>query len=49
MTEFGQLARDLFAHEHEALPNLRQEIGPILRRAGVTEERLERMKDYFLL
>jgi len=48
MKEFGQLARDLFRKEHEALPNLREDAGPILKEAGLSESEIERLKDYFL-
>jgi hypothetical protein len=48
MREFGKLAGDLFNREPEALPNLRDEAGPVLRKAGVAEEYIERFKDYFL-
>lgn len=48
MVEFGKLAKDLISKESEALPNIREEAGPILRKAGVPEECLENLLEYFL-
>jgi hypothetical protein len=48
MEEFGKLALDLIRDEQKALPKLRDEIGPVLRNAGVPDEDLEKAKDYFI-
>jgi len=48
MAEFGKLAKDLIGKESESLPNLKEEAGPILRKAGVPEECLEKVVEYFL-
>lgn len=48
MREFGELARYLILNQHKALPNFRKEIEPILRDAGVPEDKLERAVDYFI-
>jgi len=48
MTEFGKLANDLIVKEPEALPHLKAEAGPILKRAGVPDEHIGNAEDYFL-
>lgn len=50
MREFWSLAAELIQKQDQALPNFRDQIGPVLKRAfpGANDTDIETLKDYFI-